>query len=286
MHKHKARQIWIDSIELVIKTCQADQATAIQTQIINDTPPRVRLFDEEGEDGFRYNITLDIADIYPDDTSFTLRDHMERATDVAAYLAEFVPELQKSGLRPARYDVLNVVLEIVNDTLTTRLKPILQAQHPFISEANALGEIHRVILFLTAYQSQLGSIFCPPSSPRAKPATFCELLECLPVLCERYVNGDVDHRGCVGAAELLVDSCHGILSGLLKSPADMVQRHRDGSFFTNAPTEIWSTLNQHLELAALTRSPILQVSEMCACVYVYVYACMSLFCLFVFGNHL
>ena len=258
----KTRKIWIESIELVMKNCQAVQAAAIQTQLINDTPPRVRLFDEEGEDGFRYNISLDVADIYPDEPTFKLRDHIERATEVAAYLADFVPELQKSGLRPARYDVLTATLEIVNEVLTTRLKPILDSSHTFIADAGSLGEIHKAILFLTAYQSQLGAIYCPPASPRAKPATFCELFERLPALCERYVNGDSDRRGCVGAAELLVDSCHNILAGLLKAPADMVQRHRDGSFYTNAPTETWSTLNQHLELAALTRSPVLQVQPL------------------------
>ena len=60
-------------------------------------------------------------------------------------------------------------------------------------------------------------------------------------------------------SELVSEACKQAGRELLKKPTEMVQRRNDGTFFTNAPTEIWLVLNQHLELATATKSPILQV---------------------------
>jgi hypothetical protein len=252
------RQIWVESIELVINDCRQRYSAAKTEKILNDTPPRVRLFDEEGEARFREEIQKDIDSIYPDDGNMSLQDHISAAQDVADYLADFVPELQKSELRAARYDVLVIALDLVNSSLTDRLDPILSPNHPYIYGAAKLGGLHKAIQFLTAYQTQLSRIICP-SKPGQHPPTYCEISERLPMICQRYVNGDSHGRGTEGAASLLVDSCHNVLTELLKKPVDMVQRHQDGSFFTNAPTEMWSTLHQHLELAVMTQSPVLQV---------------------------
>jgi hypothetical protein len=264
------RQVWVESIELVINDCRQQQKTATTEKILNDTPPRVRLFDDEGEKRFREEIGIDMENIYPSSgvdpesgDPFTLSQHIDAANDIAGYLADFVPELQKSGLRAARYDVLAVTLDLVNDALTDRLAGILSPSHELIYNAQKLGDLHKVIMFLTTYQQQMSTTICPTKPGAQKPPTHFELLDRLPAMCQRYVNGDAKGRGAPGAAALLVDSCHNTLSELLKQPVEMIQQQRDGTFFTNAPTEIWSTLNQHLELAIATRSPVLQVSSSC-----------------------
>lgn len=39
----------------------------------------------------------------------------------------------------------------------------------------------------------------------------------------------------------------------------MIQRHKDGSFYTQGPTDTWQALNKHLMLGKSTRSPVLHV---------------------------
>lgn len=244
----------------MINDCKQKKTAAKAEMIINDTPPRIRLFDSEGEAVFRSEIDKDVEDMYPSNEDLTLKQHIECASGLAQYLADFVPEVQKTGFRAARYDVLAVMLEVINQGMTARMRPVLNTNHPFICDAPKLGDIHAIIKFLTTYQTQMAQTICPVRVPgSATPPTYCELLDRIPALCQRYVNGDAHGRGTVGAAALLVDSCHNTLSELLKKPVDQIQQHRDGSFYTNAPTQIWSILHQHLELAVVTNSPILQV---------------------------
>ena len=39
----------------------------------------------------------------------------------------------------------------------------------------------------------------------------------------------------------------------------MLQKHQNGSFYTNAPVDMWEAINQHMSLATSTKSPVLHV---------------------------
>lgn len=43
----------------------------------------------------------------------------------------------------------------------------------------------------------------------------------------------------------------------MSDPAELLQRHQDGTMYTHAPTSMWELLHHHLSLATATASPVL-----------------------------
>lgn len=78
----------------------------------------------------------------------SLRDHLDRANQVCAYLADFIPECQKKGSRAARYDVMAVGLELVNMVLSENMGPVLDVTSPQLAKS-PLGDFHALIVWLT-----------------------------------------------------------------------------------------------------------------------------------------
>lgn len=118
------------------------------------------------------------------------------------------------------------------------------------------------------YQEQMRNTYCPvpppapDADPEEAPKPFCfDHFDKITELCVRYVNGDPNKGPAEagGAASHLVDQCIAALEKLLKNPASLLQRNKDGSFFTEVPTEIWSVIHEHLSLASATKSAVLHV---------------------------
>ena len=98
-------------------------------------------------------------------------------------------------------------------------------------------------------------VYCPPTALAPNP-TANELFEFLPALCEYYVNGE---DGESGAASHLREHCLKVWDRFVENPADMLQQHQDGSFYTHVPIDTWEALNQHLKLATATHSTVLHI---------------------------
>ena len=100
----------------------------------------------------------------------------------------------------------------------------------------------------------------------------CPLLSHLPQLCEWYISGS---PGRDGAASHLNEHCLKVWNALIANPADMLQRHNDGSFYTHAPTDIWEALHQHLSLALSTEYDIAIYDIPALPYYLDAWCCMS-----------
>ena len=169
-------KFWMESIELIRHEAQHALDAAKAAKVIADTPVRIRMFDEEGERAFAEAIFLDMNDIYPENDEMTLRQHLDAAGEVAAYLADFVPETKKTTNRPARYDILAVAMELTNKLLAGRMMPVLQLDSPQLSNAN-LGDLHSLLMWLTRYQIQMRHTYCPIPPGATQQPSYCTLFE-------------------------------------------------------------------------------------------------------------
>lgn len=167
-------QRWVLHLQQARLVSQLQMSQEQQEKIKEATPIRIRWFDELGEEGFTSNIRDDLEEMYPLTTSeaygefSTLKQHLTCANDLVEYLREFLPEVQKTADRPARYDILAVMMTLVNAALEDRLGPILSTavqseptadddisvRHDLLEWAT-LGDLHYLIDWLTRYQSTL-----------------------------------------------------------------------------------------------------------------------------------
>jgi len=200
--------------------------------------------------------------------------HISHATDVVDYLVDFIPETQKiEGVQTARFDILSAALVAVNTFLSARMLPLFSSDSGVSGKSSRqsivltvldqakLSEVHSLILWISKFQQVLGSIYCPvPAEATAQENPFaCRLLDAVPLICHVYVNGSDALPTSTGAGAHLSAHCLGTWERLLKSPADSILRHQDGSFYTQAPVDMWRAANQHIQLASHTGSSILHV---------------------------
>lgn len=202
-NSNKEMMHWISVLEKVRLSAQAKIQEEIQKKIVEETPIRIRWFDELGEEVFQEKILEDLADVYPDpshppdgDGEFSIKDHLDCATGIVEYLQGFVPEVQKSAQRPARYDILAVMMTMINSFLYDRMSTFLivstldaqrltmkrqrsrsdaamfmeqdeeddsddnQNRSELIENAT-LGDLHAIIDWIAKYQITIKKIRCP-----------------------------------------------------------------------------------------------------------------------------
>ena len=128
----------------------------------------------------------------------TLEKKLRMAREVADYLEDMLPEVQKvpsgSLKRPARLDVLAAAMIEVNSFLVERLAAIVDPACMDTSTLN-LGDLHVMIGWLTDYK-----LYCPPVTPGGPSPSAFPLFQLLPALCQWYVEG-VPGTSCEGAAK-------------------------------------------------------------------------------------
>ena len=280
---HKEMLRWIEAIERVKQAVEERQAEELKLKKASETPIRLRWFDEQGEEYFIKQIEDDMLDMYPPSNTrpdMTIKEHLDCAQEVVLYLQEFIPEIQRSEEQPhTRYDILAVMLTLVNRTLAARLNQVIlpiptaeggEERHPLFENAS-LGDLHNLIDWITRYQVSLRGIKCPVSNTDAVTTTAvsklsgsfktpktCGLFDLLPRICTLYVHGgSTGSKG--GANAHLYDHCIKVFTSLISNPGEMLQRRKDGSFFTHTPIDMWEAINQHISLATSTSSPILHV---------------------------
>jgi hypothetical protein len=124
---------WINILEKVKASAQTKIQEEIAKKLVEETPIRIRWYDEDGEKEFSSNIMNDLIDIYPDPLhppedgqgGFTIKDHLDCANGIVEYLEAFIPEIQKCDTRPARYDILATMLTMINTFLYDRMSTFL-----------------------------------------------------------------------------------------------------------------------------------------------------------------
>ena len=80
--------------------------------------------------------------------------HIQCAKKVTKYVADCIPDTQKTAKRAARHDILAIILDTVNRALVVRLQPVLDINSRLFLSASRI-EIHSTIMFFTRYQHQL-----------------------------------------------------------------------------------------------------------------------------------
>lgn len=270
---------WVSTIDRIKSACQTKKQEEVKAKLEAETPIRIRWFDEKGVAEFTDIIRTDLADCYPDPSTMeeiTLRKHLEFASELVGYMTDFVPEIQRCESRPARYDILALMMTEVNNLLQERFSSFLQVEEndrsEYIEMAN-LGDLHALIDWLTRYQVTLRGIRCPvysgDNAANASTAAAvlsvshlnpkqCSAFDAVPNLCRLYVfGGSTGAKG--GAAAHLYDHCIKVWENVISNPEEMLQRHNDGTFFTHTPIDMWEAINQHVSLARSTHNPILHV---------------------------
>lgn len=286
---HKEMLHWITTLNSVrnasTEKAQADEVARVEAE----TPERIRFFDNEGEAAFKEVMIEQVTEMYPDPATLemTVRMHVQYATEVVGYMKDIIPEIQAEGSRPARYDILAVVMTVTNQVLGDRfasfLAPTSSGDTPRESEdgssrqalsdvldSASLGDLHMLINWISKYQTTLRGIRCPvqtatsSSTSQAKLSSThtnpkqCEIFGFMKRVCQVYVyGGSTGAKG--GAAEHLADHCEKVWKSVASNPEEMLQRHNNGTFFTEAPINMWVAINQHMSLAMSTNSPILHV---------------------------
>lgn len=108
-----------------VLTAYKEHAKAqLEAKIAEETPIRVRMYDEIGEDEFVTNIEIELSELYPTmdmEPDLSLKEHLSCATAVVQYLLDFVPEVQSVGadriIRYSSYCIAVVFLMFVYATL-------------------------------------------------------------------------------------------------------------------------------------------------------------------------
>jgi hypothetical protein len=264
---------------------------------------KIRWFDELGKEKFVFNVGIDLDEHYPDpqmvleetQEQMTIKDHLDCAAEIVNYVQSFVPEVQ-CETRPARYDILAVMMTTVNTFLFERMSYFLTASSVVGSdnelsseeddgkdqnrsdliENATLGDLLAVINFISKYQNIIKDIRCPvfnSKDPSASSSAVSSqailssiylspkssrLFELLPDVCKLYVyGGSKGSKG--GAAAHLYDHCIRVWENVINNPEEMLQQNNNGSFYTHSPVDTWEAINQHISLATSTNSPILHV---------------------------
>eukprot|EP01038_Epipyxis_sp_PR26KG_P013395 gene13395-17962_t len=295
---HNEMMHWVDKMEAIRQEIQVRKAVELEEKIKSETPIRIRIYDEQGEQAFIEAVVQDLNEIYPDlelENDITLRDYLGCASNLLSYLEEFIPETHKTTSTPYRHEILATMMIEVNKYLALRMLPIFtvtstsvadrqssvssqdrasigsdnniatnankiaETRHKLLENAT-IGDLHGMIDWITKYQLKLRSISCPTGKlpNHLKAPKSCKLFESLHTICSLYVyGGSTGAKG--GAASHLFDHCNKVWEGVLRKPEEMLQRHQDGTFFTDAPIGMWEAINQHIQLATSTQSPILHV---------------------------
>lgn len=92
---------WITVINKVLQAYKERKQLAIEAKIAEETPMRVRMYDEMGEKDFLTQVECDLAELYPTmemQAGMSLKEHLLCAEEVLAYLMDVVPEVQCVGV--------------------------------------------------------------------------------------------------------------------------------------------------------------------------------------------
>mmetsp|Transcript_2780 Transcript_2780/g.4185 ORF Transcript_2780/g.4185 Transcript_2780/m.4185 type:complete len:1583 (-) Transcript_2780:264-5012(-) len=255
---------WVSGIEEGIKCAKKLLERHALAKEVAATPFRIRLFDEKGATELRSLIREDLEELYPTDIPpaegeewVRVGDHLVAACQILDYLDDLLMEVAKvtgSKPKPMRLDVLAVGLLEINSFLSLRLTPVVTPELMVPSQIN-LGDVHNVIDWLTNYQARLSDIYCPPLEPDGPDPLSFPLIDNIPQLCEWYVRGA---PGLVGAATHLKEHAKKVWDTLEENPAETLETHQDGTFYTHAPTDTWELFHHHISLATSTKAPLLE----------------------------
>lgn len=247
---------WIGSIERARSTLKETIDRNNREKILAETPPRILLYDNQGQAAYLEYIRKEIETMYPvdNDDSMTLSSHITCMQKAVSNLKEIIRETKKTNFSNARYDILAVYMEEFNYTLSERLFSVLQSDSVQLISAS-LSDMHSLIVCISSYQRMLTKVHCPVPIDVRDRVNYCGIFDRMHVICDRYVSGNSNGEG--GAASHLIDHCVNVWENILKTPGEMIDQYKDSSFFTHAPIDTWEALNQHLSLATETKSPIL-----------------------------
>jgi hypothetical protein len=91
---------WVNVVNRVLQAYKERAKAELEAKIASETPPRIRAYDDLGEEEFVTNIEIELAELYPTsemEATLTLKEHLSCASEVVQYLVDFVPETQSVG---------------------------------------------------------------------------------------------------------------------------------------------------------------------------------------------
>lgn len=98
---HSEMVRWVTIINKVLTAYKERKQAQIVAKIAEETPYRVRVYDDVGEAEFLAKIEMELAELYPTmemEPDMTLKEHVGCANAVLGYLMDFVPEVQSIGV--------------------------------------------------------------------------------------------------------------------------------------------------------------------------------------------
>jgi hypothetical protein len=269
---------WVAAIDAGVKGAKKQMKEFELNRVAAVKPEIIRIFDERGAIALADRVKQDCMSIInynaeDEITEDVVTERLEMASDLVEYIEDLrrdvKPDPKYAATNPelsvVRYDVLAIGMVEINRWLFECLQDLVT---PDAISTYSLATLHRLIEWISRYEAMMKKINALsvhlPDLPRFKDEstgkrlfpTKNPIFKSLSRLCDRYVNGG---DGVEGAAAHLADHCSKVWDNFLVNPVEAIQRHKDGSFFTNSPIDTWEALNQHLSLATSTNCSILHV---------------------------
>ena len=279
---HFHMQLWLESIDLVLNALKI----AIEEKVKVDMPIQVQIYEMQGRDAFMSSIKTEVTTkIYPkfdqfipiintndfittnttnnlnNTTNNDIQQHKplsEHIKYIEALLRYVKIELDKNIGFFKKYEIVYDGVTAVLEILQSRLSLFLDEGMPLhcIYIQAKLSDLHCLMKILIKFQYTINQIYYGRTI--SIPHDNKVFINALESISDRYVNGDKT-TNFDGVLKHLVDNCSNVVNRFKADPAEAINRHNNGSFFTNAPLELWGILNDHLDLAAETDYPVLQV---------------------------
>jgi len=160
---------WLKAVDTVIAK-GVDALRNLEKQKLELLIPEiVRDFDKNGVEKFQAHVKEEMVKLYPpawsEDTGggaeADLGHHVLGVKAILKWLDEKLPDVRKSATRPARYDIMAVLIDAVNRYLDMRLMIIIGEPDSDVLQNADTASVYAAIISITGYQHKLNKTYCP-----------------------------------------------------------------------------------------------------------------------------
>ena len=163
---------WIRAIETVMKIgLQKLKSLELKKQELL-IPETVRNFDKMGREAFQVYVREKLNELYPpewvsaqmdssSEEESELGKHVAGAAAVTRWLESTLPDVRKSATRPARYDVMAIIVNSVNIYLDMRLMLIIGEAESDVLQLASTSDVYQLLTLVTEHQLRLQKLYCP-----------------------------------------------------------------------------------------------------------------------------
>jgi len=163
---------WIKAVETVIAKSMDALRNLEKQKLELLIPEIVRTFDKIGVTDFQAYVKTEMIALYPpawsedigggaDSDDADLAKHVAGAQAIMKWLDDKLPAVRKSATKPARYDIMAVLIDAVNRYLDMRLMIIIGEPDSDVMQNANTADVYAAIIAITGYQQKLNKVYCP-----------------------------------------------------------------------------------------------------------------------------